>query len=246
MQRETKYNLIGQRFGKLVVIDRAEDIEREWNGKHTSQVAWLCKCDCGNTKIAYQGSLLSGNTKTCGNKECRKGRRVIRNKYDLSGEFGRGWTKSGVEFWFDKEDYDLIKDYNWGTDEKGYIEAIMWDNTDGSQHKIKLSRLVMNVLDNKDFNCQVDHRDRNRLDNRKENLRIVDNATNNANKNPYREDGSKIVWHIIHVSYKCSICGIQIDKSIWSNPIQTHSDIPLNHFLFDYLIINVNKCCFVF
>lgn len=192
MQRETKYNLMGQRFGKLVVIDRAEDIEREWNGKHISRVAWLCKCNCGRTKIADQGSLLSGNTKTCGNKECRKGRRVIRNKYDLSGEFGKGWTRNGVEFWFDKEDYDLIKDYNWGTDEKGYIEAIMWDNTDGSQHKIKLSRLVMGVLDNKDFNCQVDHRDRNKLDNRKENLRIVDNTTNNANKNPYREDGSKI------------------------------------------------------
>lgn len=107
MQRETKHNLLGQRFGKLVVTDRAEDIEREWNGKHISRVAWLCKCDCGRTKIADQGSLLSGNTKTCGNKECRKGRRVVRNKYDLNGEFGRGWTKNGVEFWFDKEDYDL-------------------------------------------------------------------------------------------------------------------------------------------
>lgn len=192
MQRETKYNLIGQRFGKLVVIDRAEDIEREWNGKHISRVAWLCKCDCGRTKIADQGSLLSGRTKTCGSKECRKGRRVVRNKYDLSGEFGRGWTKSGVEFWFDKEDYDLIKDYNWGTDEKGYIEAIMWDNTDGSQHKIKLSRLVMNVLDNKDFNCQVDHKDRNKSNNMKSNLRICTNQQNNFNKPPYKEDGSKV------------------------------------------------------
>ncbi len=191
MQRETKYNLIGQRFGKLVVIDRADDIEREWNGKHISRVVWLCKCDCGRTKIADQGSLLSGRTKTCGNSECRKGRRVIRNKYNLSGEYGIGYTQKGEEFYFDLEDYDKIKDYQWVTKD-GYLEAITWNPSDGSQHKLRLHRLIMGVENIKDFNCQVDHININPLDNRKTNLRIVDNKTNNANKNPYRADGSKI------------------------------------------------------
>ena len=151
MQRETKYDLKGQRFGKLTVIERVDDIEREWNGKRISRVAWLCKCDCGRTKIGEQGSLLSGRTKTCGSNECRKGRRVIRNTYDLNGEFGKGWTKNGVEFWFDKEDYDLIKDYNW-CEKDGYITAITWNYTDGSQHKLRLHRLIMRVENIKDFN----------------------------------------------------------------------------------------------
>ena len=34
-------NLIGQRFGKLVVI---EDSGKRYN----KNVIWLCKCDCGN------------------------------------------------------------------------------------------------------------------------------------------------------------------------------------------------------
>lgn len=57
-------NLIGQRFGRLVVIERAE------NGKD-GRVRWLCKCDCGNNKIVIGKLLLHGDTKSCGclNKE---------------------------------------------------------------------------------------------------------------------------------------------------------------------------------
>ena len=36
------------------------------------------------------------------------------NKYDLSGEYGIGWTSNtNQEFYFDLEDYDKIKDYCW-------------------------------------------------------------------------------------------------------------------------------------
>ena len=38
-------DLTGQRFGRLVVIERAKDYIRP-NGQ--SQVQWRCKCDCGN------------------------------------------------------------------------------------------------------------------------------------------------------------------------------------------------------
>lgn len=31
------------------------------------------------------------------------------NTYDLTGEYGIGYTSSGDEFWFDLEDYDKIK-----------------------------------------------------------------------------------------------------------------------------------------
>ena len=176
MQRETKYNLMGQRFGKLVVIDRAEDIEREWNGKHISRVAWLCRCDCGRTKIADQGSLLSGRTKTCGNSECRKGRRVIRNKYDLSGEYGIGYLEDGSEFYFDLEDYDLIKDYRWSKN-NGYIVCYKVKN--GKRYRVHLHRLVMG-LDNKDERV-VDHINLKRNDNRKENLRMCTRSQNQCN-----------------------------------------------------------------
>ena len=51
-------DLTGQRFGRLVVIKRAEN-----QGKQTK---WLCKCDCGNV-VAVMGSRLRGNiTHSCG------------------------------------------------------------------------------------------------------------------------------------------------------------------------------------
>ena len=38
----------------------------------------------------------------------------IKNKYDLSGEYGIGWTHNTEhEFYFDLEDYDIIKYYCW-------------------------------------------------------------------------------------------------------------------------------------
>lgn len=51
-------DLTGEKFGRLVVIERAEN-----QGKQTK---WLCKCDCGNT-VAVMGSRLRGNiTHSCG------------------------------------------------------------------------------------------------------------------------------------------------------------------------------------
>jgi hypothetical protein len=40
-------DLIGQRFGKLTVIRRAE------NGA-SGRARWLCQCECGNTTVASQ------------------------------------------------------------------------------------------------------------------------------------------------------------------------------------------------
>lgn len=51
-------DLTGQRFGRLVVLSRAENIGND--------VAYLCQCDCGN-KTTVRGYLLtSGQTVSCG------------------------------------------------------------------------------------------------------------------------------------------------------------------------------------
>lgn len=52
-------NLIGERFGRLVVIKQ---------GGRTNQnaIKWVCQCDCGNTKEVSIGHLTNGDTKSCG------------------------------------------------------------------------------------------------------------------------------------------------------------------------------------
>lgn len=51
-------DLTGQKFGKLTVIERAEN-----QGKYT---CWLCKCECGTLITVRSTNLLTGNTKSCG------------------------------------------------------------------------------------------------------------------------------------------------------------------------------------
>lgn len=52
-------DLTGQRFGRLVVKERAE------NDK-THHTRWVCVCDCGNYVTVSQANLSSGNTQSCG------------------------------------------------------------------------------------------------------------------------------------------------------------------------------------
>lgn len=52
-------NLIGQRFGKLVVKELLPS-----NGKGHRR--WNCLCDCGNMHIATTGNLKSGHATNCG------------------------------------------------------------------------------------------------------------------------------------------------------------------------------------
>ncbi len=53
-------NLIGQRFGRLLVLEKLD--QRDIFKK----VVWKCKCDCGNFHNINTKSLRSSNVKSCG------------------------------------------------------------------------------------------------------------------------------------------------------------------------------------
>jgi len=53
-----RINEIGNRYGKLSVIERVKN--------KGTQATWKCKCDCGNETIVRGGNLRSGNNKSCG------------------------------------------------------------------------------------------------------------------------------------------------------------------------------------
>lgn len=73
---EMKY-LTNQRFGDLLVLDQAPKIEKDHH------IAWLCKCDCGNTIVVRGFQLTSGKKTHCG---CQTKSNII----DIIGKrFGR-------------------------------------------------------------------------------------------------------------------------------------------------------------
>lgn len=51
-------DLKGKKFGFLTVIEFAY--------RDKKQTYWLCKCNCGNTKVIRGSHLKDGNTISCG------------------------------------------------------------------------------------------------------------------------------------------------------------------------------------
>ena len=160
-------DLSGRRVGNLVVDKRA-------NGKKRNGVVcarWWCCCDCGNYIAIFHDDLVDNVVTNCG--ECVYAGKLCR--YDLSGEYGEGWTiNHNVRFIFDLDDYDLIKNYGWRDTPNGYIEA-----TDSrGDRPIKLHNLIMR---NRNRRYMYDHINRDKADNRRCNLRKATTAQNTKN-----------------------------------------------------------------
>ena len=90
-------DLEGRRFGRLIVIKRAEN--------KGTQTHWLCKCDCGNEKIVNGHSLKSGGTKSCGclHKERTSKEYSIASQNRLYGRYKAGAKKRGYDFQISKD-----------------------------------------------------------------------------------------------------------------------------------------------
>ena len=169
---------------RLTVLKRCEDHIQK-NGRR--KIQWLCQCSCENKTLVkvVGGSLRSGRTKSCGclmketsakiGKESHK-----TNSYDLTGEYGIGYTSKGDEFWFDLEDKHLVEKYCWSYDKNGYVRA--WDYINCKN--IYLHALVMGfpsgdiTIDHKNHPPRSEHK----KDNRKCNLEVVTRSENNMNR----------------------------------------------------------------
>lgn len=163
-----RFDLTGKRFGSVIVI--GDSGERSADGG----IKWLCKCDCGNMCSINAYYLKNSANPSCG---CYQKMRTSithkkHNKYNLSGECGIGYDSNGAEFYFDIEDYELIKDICWLVDKDGRVSG----RKDGKT--IRLHKLITGT--GKDV--VIDHINCNARDNRKSNLRVSDKQTNGINR----------------------------------------------------------------
>lgn len=58
--------MIGERFGRLVVIEQAATVR---------YTRWRCRCDCGAEAIVSRNSLQQGFTRSCGCLRAEQARR---------------------------------------------------------------------------------------------------------------------------------------------------------------------------
>jgi hypothetical protein len=162
-------DLTGQKFGRLKVIERAENF-----GKRTM---WKCECKCGNIVVVRQDYLSGSVLPSCGcylkEKAAENGKLNKKyNKYDLSNIYGIGYTTNTKKtFIFDLSDYELIKEYAWAENDQGYIVTKIEDKS------IRIHRLITDCPNS----MSVDHINGDTLDNRKINLRMCENKDNVKN-----------------------------------------------------------------
>ena len=94
-------SLVGERFTKLTVKERADDYVCPGTGKH--YVQWRCLCDCGNETITITQNLVSGSIKSCG---CYNPHKL----QDLSGQkFGKLTVIGLVESYVNQNGRKLIR-----------------------------------------------------------------------------------------------------------------------------------------
>lgn len=157
----------GERFGKLVAV---ESVARD---KYRRAV-WLFRCDCGNTMYGTSKSVIHGKKTDCG---CEKRLTRInwhwKNPYRIENGIAHVVVGSNGETMIcDAEDWERLSHSVWRINQHGYALGRI-------AGKVKVfSRCVADCPDG----MQVDHINRDPLDNRKCNLRIVTQFENSLNK----------------------------------------------------------------
>jgi hypothetical protein len=150
-----KIDLTGMKFGKLIVLDESQY-------RAGRDIEWWCQCECGRISRVIGNNLRRKHTTSCG--------KCSLNKFYKKNDYMVGVTTKGKEFYFDKNDFNLIKNYSWRMHTDGYVVAVI------NGKNIRMHRLFLPQAE------QVDHVNNIRYDNRRRNLRSVTNTQNQMNQ----------------------------------------------------------------
>ena len=156
----------------------------------TNIKTWQCLCDCGNECNVLELDLINNSTNSCGclQKERTSEANKKYNKYDLSGDYGIGYTYNidptdichkRNYFYFDLEDYKKIKKYCWCFNNNGYLISNLWDSNKKKNYKLLLHKIILDISKTKKIH--IDHIHHNKFDNRKKELRICTPQQNGQN-----------------------------------------------------------------
>lgn len=126
------------------------------------------------------------------------------NKYDMRGKYGKIILDNGMRCIFDKEDLEIVKSCYWS-----YNPNNRRVNGLANGQTMQIARFIMIEngynLSPLDF---VDHKNRDVLDNRKENLRICTRSENAINKGCQANNTSGhpgVSYHIKQKKYQAYI-----------------------------------------
>lgn len=115
-------DLTGERFGRLTVIERAENHVAP-SGKITAR--WKCVCDCGNETIMQSNNLRSSQVKSCGCMQIERGKEAIKNEklWEKCEEYTQNDRKENTRITCIKENRAMRSDNTSG------VRGVSWDRS---------------------------------------------------------------------------------------------------------------------
>jgi hypothetical protein len=108
--------------------------------------------------------------------------------------------KCGSVILVDNDDYKELVKFKWLKTIHGYASSSL-----GAGRREYMHRLVLNAKPGQ----EIDHINGNKLDNRKENLRVVTRSQNARNMKPHKDGSSKykgVYWDKTRKSFRVQVC----------------------------------------
>lgn len=193
---------IGEEYGMLKIVDYMGVDAKGAN-------IFKCRCSCKEHNIVistYTQLKMGRDNCGCLKAERRRESMGAKNTYDLSGEYGVGFTSNGDTFYFDKEDYDIISNYVWHKDKYGYMKTNLIVN---GKRTLSLMHRMIAIENGYDENFVIDHINRVKTDNRKKNLRTCTIRENIINSSIRKNNSSGVVgvsWDKKRNKWSAQIC----------------------------------------
>ena len=155
---------------------------REVGKNKSGAILYLCRClSCGNTSIRTQGALALSKTGRC----CKC---PPMYNFDIRGDVAAGILPDGSRFLIDADMVPLISSMFWSVNSKGYIKR-----NQRNAPKPMLHWYILGFLSAPGNGICIDHINRDKLDCRRENLRVVSHQQNSMNRSIGRNNTSGYV-----------------------------------------------------
>jgi len=194
------YNdLSGKRFGRLTVVRLHESSGR--------RARWVCHCDCGTEHVVLSSVLTMGHAQSCGclqrelAADRRKGQVALNKKPFNNYRFVSDtviavslvnrWGVQVAEALIDSSDLDDVRQYRWCLADDYVVTSVRVDS--GKFRQVKLHRHLLRTQLSALPGMDGDHISRDKLDNRRSNLRVATEAQNSANRSKHRNNTSGFV-----------------------------------------------------
>ena len=209
---ESRMKYVGSTYGSLTILEVFRGVKETYVSKDPVILA-RCRCKCGKETISPLAHILSGRKVSCGCVqrsqrminliEDRKLRLFNRkcNNYIINPD-GSVYVQSSnrQDTWFIVDLYTWVwlSMFVWAVDSKGYM----------STKVMGLHFRYHKILYPEASGCGyvIDHKNRSRLDNRYENLRVTDNISNSRNRGMVKENvGYRGVTRTKNGTFKASI-----------------------------------------